>query len=44
MKWEPKGCQIGSTAANQEVCKKHFEFLVKEYGPQTIVNLIDRKG
>jgi hypothetical protein len=44
MKWEPKGAILGGDNENISVCQKHFETQVKDYGPQTIVNLIDKKG
>ena len=44
MKWEPKGAILGGDNENISVCQKHFDTQVKDYGPQTIVNLIDRKG
>lgn len=44
MKWEPKGAILGADNDNITVCQKHFDTQVKEYGPQTIVNLIDKKG
>ena len=44
MKWEPKGAILGADNENIAVCQKHFESQVKDYGSQTIVNLIDKKG
>jgi len=42
LKWEPKG-DIYSQAHNVDVAKKHFDKIVKEYGNQVLINLIDKK-
>ena len=42
MRWEPKG-DIYLTSHNVDVAKKHFDRLIKEYGNQVVINLIDKK-
>jgi len=42
LKWEPKG-DIYLPNQNVPVAKRHFDMLVKDYGNQVIINLIDKK-
>jgi len=42
LKWEPKG-EIYLPNQNVSVAKRHFDMLVKDYGNQVIINLIDKK-
>jgi Phosphoinositide polyphosphatase (Sac family) len=43
LKWEPKG-EIPMESHNVDVARKHLERLLKEYGSQVLINLIDKKG
>jgi len=42
LKWEPKG-NIYMESQNYNIAKKHFEKIVKDYGNQVVINLIDKK-
>jgi len=42
LKWEPKG-DIYSKAHNVDIAKKHFDKVIKDYGNQVLINLIDKK-
>jgi len=42
LKWEPLG-DIYLQTQNIDVAKKHFEKIVKDYGNQVCINLIDKK-
>lgn len=44
MKYEPKAAILGGDNDNIAVCQKHFDVQLKDYGPQTIVNLINKNG
>jgi len=42
LKWEPKG-DIYLPNQNVTAAKRHFDMIVKDYGNQVIINLIDKK-
>jgi hypothetical protein len=44
LKWSPKGLLLGQPEENVELLKKHFDQQLREYGPQILINLIDKKG
>lgn len=42
LKWEPKG-DIYSENQNVAIARKHFDMIVKDYGNQVCINLVDKK-
>jgi len=42
LKWEPKG-NIYLESQNVPIARKHFEMIMKDYGNQVVINLIDKK-
>ena len=42
LKWSPKG-ELILESQNINIARKHFDKIVKDYGNQVIINLIDKK-
>nr|CEL70186.1 TPA: Phosphatidylinositide phosphatase SAC1 [Neospora caninum Liverpool] len=44
LKWAPVPCIVGAAEENGAAATRHFDGLLKNYGPTTVVNLINKKG